>query len=77
MSSPVSKNQDPQLCEKANVLKGSARRVLVYTVLRSKARAIQHAIGLIELFKKLSFLLRRKEAGLSCIYILWKEKQIG
>lgn len=61
MSSPVSRNQDPQSCEKANVL--------FKTVLSSKASSVQHAISLIELFKKLVFLLLRKKAGLSCIYI--------
>lgn len=30
MSSSVSRNQDPQSCENANVLKGSARCKLVY-----------------------------------------------
>lgn len=30
MSSPVSRNQDPQSCEKAKVLKGSAHGILVF-----------------------------------------------
>lgn len=78
MSSPVSRNQDPQSCvRRQRSWKAVLAAYLFITVLSSKACFFQHAIGLIELFKKLLFLLRRKKAGLSCIYILWKQKQTG
>lgn len=74
----VSRNQDPHsLVKRQMSRKALFAAYLFTTVLRSKAGAFQLVIGLIELFKKLLFLILRKEAGLGCIYILWEGKQTG